>query len=133
MQHRLHKADESTEGEAGPKSGLNKFVGGKHTQDNTAAAAQNMPRNVSPDIRKACKMLGLRPEELSKPAVIEAWKREMAKPGVHPDTGGDTEMAMYLNNAKDTLVRYLEAQAPKLGKVFGAKASDHGKDKGEKS
>ncbi|MBY0356742.1 MAG: hypothetical protein K2W82_01970 [Candidatus Obscuribacterales bacterium] len=93
-----------------------KFVGTKHAQEPNVA---NIPRSVPHDIRRSCKLLGIKPEEMSKQAVFDAWKREMAKPGVHPDTGGDTEIAMYLNTAKDTLVRYLEAQAPKLGKVFG--------------
>ncbi len=134
VQHRINKQEETVqhEGEGQvPKTPLNKFVGGKHSPNTQEHSV--MPRVVSPEIRKACKLLGLRPEDLSKAVVLEAWKREMAKPGVHPDTGGDTEMAMYLNNAKDTLVRYLEAQAPKLGKVFGSKAGDQGKDnKGNK-
>lgn len=112
--------------DADAKSGLKKFVGGKHaTQGQEQAPAG--PRTVPPDIRKACMLLGIKPEDLNRQHVFDAWKREMSKPGVHPDTGGDTEMAMYLNNAKDTLVRYLDAQAPKLGKVFGASHKD-GKD-----
>ncbi len=115
--------------EGGPKSPLHKFVGGKHAtqQGQEQATPGQHPRTVPPDIRKACMLLGIKPEDLSRPHVFDAWKREMSKPGVHPDTGGDTEMAMYLNNAKDTLVRYLDAQAPKLGKVFGASNKD-GKD-----
>lgn len=138
VQQRIHKQEEvqssKDEGDANSdKLTLKKFVGGKHTGQETNPA--NMPRMVSPDVRRACKLLGLRPEELSRQAVLDAWKREFSKPGVHPDTGGDTEMAMYLNNAKDTLVRYLDAQAPKLGKVFGAKAGEQGKNnpKGDKS
>ena len=38
----------------------------------------------------------------------------------HPDTGGDTETAIYLNNAKVELVKWIEAQTPKLGKKFGS-------------
>jgi hypothetical protein len=117
------KVETPTDPEAQPK--LHKFVGGKHVGDEKPHATANMPRVVSPDIRRACLLLGVKPEELSKQTVLDAWKREFAKPGVHPDTGGDTEMAMYLNNAKDTLIRYLDAQAPKLGKVFGSKSNDH--------
>ena len=127
VQGRLHKHEEAAASDDGKVN--RKFVGGKHQATNEHA---NMPRVVAPDIRRACKLLGLRPEDLSKAAVLEAWKREMAKPGVHPDTGGDTEMAMYLNNAKDTLVRYLDAQAPKLGKVFGSKGDHGGKDNKDK-
>jgi hypothetical protein len=95
-----------------------KFVGGKHASANDPLPTT--PRAVPPDIRKACKLLGVLPEEVATRAhVIEAWKREMSKPGVHPDQGGDTEMAIYLNTAKDTLLRWIENQTPKLGKKFG--------------
>lgn len=126
LHNRNKKDDPAGADESGPKTPLNKFVGGKHgTQEHPASATHT--RLVPPDIRKACMLLGIKPEDLSKQHAIDAWKREMSKPGVHPDTGGDTEMAMYLNNAKDTLVRYLDAQAPKLGKVFGSTGKD-GKD-----
>jgi hypothetical protein len=96
-----------------------KFVGGKHATSSTEPMPA-IPRVFPPDIRKACKLLGVQPEELSRQTVLDAWKKEMSKPGVHPDTGGDTEMAIYLNTAKDTLMRWIEAQTPKLGKKFGA-------------
>ena len=95
-----------------------KFVG---TNRSTAEAAPAVPRTHPPEIRKACRLLGLNLEEmtLTRATVFEAWKKEMAKPGVHPDTGGDTEMAIYLNTAKDTLIRYVDDLAPKLGKKLG--------------
>lgn len=74
---------------------------------------------IPADIRKHCMMLGVRPDELTIKIVIEAWKAQITAPGVHPDQGGDTETAVYLNLAKDSLVKYIEAQAPKLGKKFG--------------
>lgn len=123
-QYRFGKTGEEPPEPKDPESaksappGTHKFVGAKHsTQEQNIPS---MPRVVPHEIRRSCKLLGLKPEELNKQAVFDAWKREMAKPGVHPDTGGDTEMAMYLNTAKDTLVQFLEAQAPKLGKVFGS-------------
>lgn len=102
-----------------------KFVGSKAQSSAEPLAA--MQRSFPPEIRKACRLLGLNPEELSKQLVVESWKKEMSKPGVHPDTGGDTEMAIYLNTAKDALVRWCEDQAPKLGKKFGTQAGtrDH--------
>lgn len=90
---------------------------------NAAAAASGAPSpRVAPipaDIRKHCMMLGVRADELTVKIVIEAWKAQITAPGVHPDQGGDTETAVYLNLAKDSLVKYIEAQAPKLGKKFG--------------
>lgn len=100
-----------------------KFVGSKHaasgatTQGGMNAAAA---RAYPPEIRKACRLLGLNPEDVTtRQVVTEAWKKEMSKPGVHPDTGGDTEMAIYLNTAKDALMRWVDDQTPKLGKKFG--------------
>lgn len=99
----------------------NKFVGGKApSQETPAPAVVSTPRVVPPEIRKACMILGVRPEELTVKVVVDAWKREMSQPGVHPDTGGDTETAIYLNNAKVELVKWIEAQTPKLGKKFGS-------------
>ncbi len=74
---------------------------------------------IPADIRKHCMMLGVRADELTVKIVIEAWKAQITAPGVHPDQGGDTETAVYLNLAKDSLLKYIEAQAPKLGKKFG--------------
>jgi hypothetical protein len=102
----------------------NKFVGGK-AQPQAAPAETpgggggGFVRAVPADIRKAAMILGVRPEDMTKAQVIAAWKAQIASPGVHPDLGGDTEAAIYLNTAKDTLVHYLDAQAPKLGKKFG--------------
>lgn len=116
------------------KAGVrNKFVGGKASTGapEQQAAPVSAPRVVPPEIRKACMILGVRPEELTVKLVVDAWKREMSQPGVHPDTGGDTETAIYLNNAKVELVKWIEAQTPKLGKKFGgqtgAKPQESGK------
>lgn len=79
-------------------------------------------RTVPPDIRKSCLVLGIRPEELSRQAIMDAWKREITRPGTHPDQGGDSEIAVYLNTAKDVLIRWWETQEPKLGKQFGKQA-----------
>ena len=103
-----------------------------------------MIKQLPADIRKSCLIIGIKPEELTtredgtprpvteaQKLVSEKWKDQIASPGVHPDHGGDTETAVYLNTAKDTLVRWLEAQAPKLGKKFGQPpASPKGSDKG---
>ncbi|MGH9553834.1 MAG: hypothetical protein ACRD3W_30925, partial [Terriglobales bacterium] len=111
-------------------SARNKFVGGKAAQQEptpapaaSSAAPPPQPamsiRNLPQDIRKSCMILGIRPEEMTRAIVLEAWKKQIATGGVHPDLGGDTEAAIYLNTAKDTLVRFLDQQAPKLGKKFG--------------
>jgi hypothetical protein len=105
----------------GMASSRSKFIGGSK-----GGAAANEPRKPSfvvkqipPEIRKASHILGLRPEELTQTEVIAAWKTLITSPGVHPDVGGDHDSAVFLNIAKDTLVRWLDQQAPKLGKKFG--------------
>jgi hypothetical protein len=95
---------------------VKKFVG---TNKSASEPLPTAPRVFPPEIRKACRLLGLNPEDMTRAVVTDAWKKEMAKPGVHPDTGGDTEMAIYLNTAKDTLMRWIDDQTPKLGKKFG--------------
>jgi hypothetical protein len=81
-----------------------------------------MPK-IPPEIRRHCLILGVGIDDVTSPnaksVVMQAWKNQIASPGVHPDLGGDTEAAVLLNTAKDQLVRWIEQQAPKLGKKFG--------------
>jgi hypothetical protein len=129
FQNKYVKNEDGTESPAKPTVKANetsqkmkKFVGTNKQSLNEPLPT--LQRAFPPDIRRACRLLGLNPEDISRATVIDAWKHEMAKPGVHPDTGGDTEMAIYLNTAKDTLMRWAEDQAPKLGKKFGQKGSE---------
>jgi hypothetical protein len=110
---------------AGPR---NKFVGGAKPAQDPPVVSNFVVKSIPPEIRKACMILGLKPEEATQRSVIDAWKKQIASPGVHPDLGGDTEAAVFLNTAKDTLVRWLDAQAPKLGKKFGHKDPPKDKD-----
>lgn len=89
------------------------------SQSAGAAPGPGFVRQVPPEIRKACMLLGVRPEEMTIESVTDAWKRQITAPGVHPDQGGDTESAIFLNTAKDTILRWLYDQAPKLGKKWG--------------
>ncbi len=110
-------AKDSAPGGGGPR---NKFIGGaKAGQEPPSAVPAFVVKTIPPEIRKSFMILGLKPEEATTKSVIEAWKKQIASPGVHPDLGGDTEAAVYLNTAKDQLVRWLDQQAPKLGKKFG--------------
>jgi hypothetical protein len=123
-------------GDSSQPRAKNKFLGGKASS--AAAPAPNTPyvKVIPPDIRKACLILGVRQEDLTTAAVVEAWKRQIVD--VHPDKGGDTETAIILNTAKDSLVHWIDAQAPKLGNKFGKpkdvpprdKDKDKDKDKG---
>jgi hypothetical protein len=107
-----------------PRSGVrNKFIGGKATTETappTPTPVAAAPKALPPEIRKACMLLGLRQEELTEHAIREAWKKQITQ--VHPDLeGGDHESAIYLNSAKEQLLKWLSDSTPKLGKKFGAK------------
>ena len=99
----------------------NKFVGSAKTHDGHLAGML-VSKSVPPEIRKACLILGIRPEEVTDEIIFQMWRRQITSPGVHPDLGGDTESAIFLNTAKDTLLGWLEEKAPKLGKQFGQAA-----------
>jgi hypothetical protein len=128
-------------------SGLKKFVGGKAAPNpglggslagglgggqpaepaaaapgaSTSSNASNvLSKHIPQEIRKNCMLLGLRPEELTKETVLKEWKKQIT--AVHPDLGGDTESSIVLNTAKDSLLRWLEQNTPKLGGKFGSKA-----------
>ena len=58
------------------------------------------------EVRKACMILGVNIENLSPQVTIEKWKSQIIK--VHPDHSGDTEAAVFLNTAKDTVLRWLD-------------------------
>lgn len=67
-----------------------------------------MQSKLPPEIRKACMLLGVRADELTIASVLKAWKQQITAPGVHPEQGGDRESAIYINSAKDALVRWIE-------------------------
>lgn len=123
---------------AGAK-GINKFVGqrGAHANTEAAQSATNLPvipvvRNLPPEVRKACQILGLAPETMTKETISDAWKKAITAPGVHPDQGGDTEIATSINLAKATLLKFMDQTAPKLGKKFGAQAGSVNRFAGKK-
>ena len=112
---------------------MHKFVGSKAQPKDFVSDAAVTKHLYPPDIQRALSFLGLTCGELTRQTVLDAWKDIMSKPGVHPDTGGDPKKAMYLNTAKDTLLRWIEAQTPKLGKKFGPAAQlERAKSRSEK-
>lgn len=78
-----------------------------------------MQSKLPPEIRKACMLLGVRADCLTLDSVLKAWKQQITAPGVHPEQGGDIESAIYINTAKDTLVRWLEGTPGGGGPVGG--------------
>lgn len=128
---RTPPAPEGDEVKQKPIPGLSrKFVGGKAAQTESSTVtpsvassttnASVLSKHIPAEIRKSCMILGIRPEDLTKELVNKEWKRQITS--VHPDLkGGDTESSIYLNTAKDTLLRWLDQNTPKLGGKFGAK------------
>lgn len=110
---------EATAGQSLPPQGAPPPPQAPRAEAGQSAPAAGFVRQVPPEIRKACMLLGVRPEEMTIESVTDAWKKQITTPGVHPDQGGDTESAIYLNTAKDTILRWLYDQAPKLGKKWG--------------
>lgn len=128
------------------KTGLgNKFIGGRGAGAAAPAAGGGptsssttnpsvVTKHLPPEIRKHCMILGIRPEELTKDAVMKEWKKQITS--VHPDLqGGDNESSIFLNTAKDALLKWLDANSPKLGGKFGSKGGSSspftGKNKGD--
>ncbi|HEY9778311.1 MAG TPA: hypothetical protein V6C81_31400 [Planktothrix sp.] len=60
---------------------------------------------VPADIRKACMILGLKPGELTREAVMTAWQTQSRAAGA--PSGSDSQAFIYLNKAKDDLLLYL--------------------------
>jgi hypothetical protein len=84
----------------------------KETQERGEPAAMS----VTPQIRKACQVLGLSLDKpLTTQSINAAWKKQMLQTNAHPDLGGNTDEAILLNQAKEALFAYLESKAPKLG------------------
>jgi hypothetical protein len=106
------------EAELNPNTSFGRlFALGKRGEKPPAVPTIN-PARVPPDIRRACKILGLSLEELNAEAVKRAWKASITDPTAHPDLGGEHEMAILLNTARDSVLIWLENQSPKLGKKF---------------
>ncbi|HEY9757554.1 MAG TPA: hypothetical protein V6C97_20465 [Oculatellaceae cyanobacterium] len=70
------------------------------------------------DIRRWVEVLGLDCSNLTADEVQKAWRAQISTPAVHPDLGGEVETAILLNTAKDSLLKWLDTLAPKLGKQF---------------
>jgi len=70
------------------------------------------------DVRRWTAILGLDHADFTQEQVYKAWRKQMASPAVHPDLGGEVETAILLNTAKDSLIKWLDSFAPKLGKQF---------------
>lgn len=94
---------------------MERFAPTKKSQPDRPITRASIPR----EIRQACQILGIIPEEASEQTVTKAWKKEMTKPSVHPDLGGHTEMAVQCNIAKDSILRWLNQRTPRLASKFG--------------
>lgn len=93
-----------------------KFVGGSRAPGESAPpSGVRVPANL----RQPCQILGLPMDQAITVASINgAWKKQMLSSAAHPDLGGNTEEAVLLNRAKETLMAFLESRKPNLGAKF---------------
>ncbi len=62
--------------------------------------------SLPPEIRKACVILGLPPEQLTRDALDDKWRRVAAVLRRHPTLGKAAKLS--LAAAKDTIVKWFE-------------------------
>ena len=95
----------------------NKFVG--RSREREEILKPRVSRIEPPaDVRRWSETLGLYDLDFTAEDVHKAWRAQISSPAVHPDLGGELEQAILLNTAKDSLVKWLDSLAPKLGKQF---------------
>jgi hypothetical protein len=93
-----------------------KFVGSSRAGE---AAPPPSGVRVPANLRQPCQILGLPMDQAITVASINgAWKKQMLSSAAHPDLGGNTEEAVLLNRAKETLMAFLESRKPNLGAKF---------------
>lgn len=64
-----------------------------------------MGQSTRSELLKACMLLGLQPKGLTRRAVIDAWKNQIAQKFC---SQGTEEQIIAVNSAKDRLVRWLD-------------------------
>jgi hypothetical protein len=94
-----------------------KFVGGSRDHQ-PAPRRQTCYIKPPADILRWTEVLGLNHSNFTADDVQKAWRTQISSPAVHPDLGGEVEAAILINTAKDTLLKWLDSLAPKLGKQF---------------
>jgi hypothetical protein len=101
-------------------SASQKFVKMKAAKkDSPAPVTRRASKVLTPEVRRACQLLGLSSDEpLTLDGINKAWKKQIVGGAVHPDLGGDVDESILLNNAKSLLVSHVESQGPKLAKHF---------------
>ena len=96
-----------------------KFVGrSRQREDILNQTGNRLKIKPPPELRKWTGVLGLQGADFTPEDVHRAWRKQISSPQVHPDLGGEVESAILLNTAKDSLIKWLESFAPKLGKQF---------------
>ncbi|HEY9713571.1 MAG TPA: hypothetical protein V6C72_08870 [Chroococcales cyanobacterium] len=98
------------------------------SEENTQKPLEATPRSeiyvghMPAEVRRACQILHISDDELTEEYVQKCWKKEVVSAQAHPDLGGEVEMSVLLNNARDTIIQWLESRAPKLGKLFDSRS-----------
>ena len=96
-----------------------KFVGRSREREEILKTHSSRPPVEPPaEVLKWTEVLGLDSNTFTAADVHRAWRKQISSPDVHPDLGGELETAILLNTAKDSLTKWLDSFAPKLGKQF---------------
>lgn len=120
LESRIAAWDQSAVRAEPTEDGANqKFVKMKPGRKEPGNATVRASKILTPEIRRACQLLGLSSDEpLTLDGINKAWKKQIVGGSVHPDLGGDVDESILLNNAKSLLVSHVESQGPKLAKHF---------------
>jgi hypothetical protein len=96
-----------------------KFVGRSREREDILKT-MSPRRSIEPpaEVLRWSEVLGLDASNLTAEDIHRAWRKAISSPDVHPDLGGEVETAILLNTAKDSLTKWLDSFAPKLGKQF---------------
>lgn len=69
-------------------------------------SSESLPASV----RKACFVLGLNSQEITKERVLELWTKQVC--ALPKTDDGANEVVLSLNDAKDTLIRWFRFELP---------------------
>lgn len=96
-----------------------KFVGRSREREVILKSMSRRPPVEPPaEVLRYSEILGLDATTFTAEDIHRAWRKAISSPDVHPDLGGKVETAILINTAKDSLTKWLDSFAPKLGKQF---------------
>ena len=111
-------ADALDERSKNPNSSHGKLLSVRVRAGESLVETAPKPSPMPAEVRRACQILGLPLKEINEASVRQSWKRAISAPEAHPDLGGERELAILLNNSRDTILGWLDGEQSKLAKKF---------------